>query len=79
MNAFDKLCAAFGFALGVIFLILGVMGLFIGCRANFTLPPLLGILPAFAGWGIVRAVYFAWNQPVSTSDVRPGPPTDGGV
>jgi hypothetical protein len=70
MNAFDKLCAAVAFALGLVFLVLGVIGLFTGCQANFTLPPVLGAIPAFVGWGIVRAVYFAWNQPDRRSEAR---------
>ena len=71
MNAFDKLCAMAAFLLGIVFLILGVVGLFAGCRAQFTLPPLLGVIPAFVGWGIVRAVYFAWNPPPSLVIVEP--------
>ena len=57
MSAFDKLCAAVAFLLGVALLILGVFGLFAGCKAHFTLPPILGVLPAFVGWGIIRAEY----------------------
>jgi hypothetical protein len=68
MNAFDKFCAALAFLLGIVFLVLGVLGLFTGCNAHFTLPPVVGVVPAFVGWGIVRAVYFAWNPPSS-----PGP------
>ena len=67
MNVFDKLCAAVAFLLGVGLLVLGVVGLFTGCKAHFTLPPVLGVIPAFVGWGIVRAVYVAWNPPVSPS------------
>ena len=63
MNAFDKLCAAFAFVLGLVLLVLGAIGLFTGCRANLALPPVLAALPAIVGWGILRAVYFAWNQP----------------
>lgn len=63
MNIFDKLCAALAFVLGVLLLVLGGIGLFVGCKANFSLPPVLGVIPAFVGWGIVRAVYFAWNRP----------------
>jgi hypothetical protein len=63
MNAFDKLCGAVAFVLGLVFLVLGVLGLFSGCKANFTLPPIAGVLPAFVGWGIIRAVYLAWYRP----------------
>jgi hypothetical protein len=79
MNAFDKLCAALAFVLGIVFLVLGVIGLFTGCRANFTLPPVLGVIPAIVGWGIVRAVYFAWNspnQPPGASSGEPCAPVD---
>ena len=63
MNPFDKICAAAAFLLGIALLLLGVVGIFTGCKAHFTLPPVLGVIPAFVGWGIVRAVYFAWNPP----------------
>ena len=70
MNTFDKLCAALAFALGLVFLVLGAFGLFMGCRVNFTLPPVLGAIPAFVGWGIVRAVYCAWTHPVTQRKVN---------
>ncbi|MBA4068132.1 MAG: hypothetical protein C0501_31415 [Isosphaera sp.] len=62
VNVFDKVCASLAFALGVVFVLAGVAGLAFGCRAHFTLPPVLGVLPAFVGWGIVRAVYLAWRR-----------------
>lgn len=61
MNVFDKACAVLAFALGVMLVIAGLVGLFGGVRASFTLPPVLGLLPAFAGWGIVRAVRLSWH------------------
>ena len=61
MSGFDKFCAGMSFVLGAVLLILGVIGAFAGCSAHFTLPPVFGVLPAFVGWGIVRAVYVAWN------------------
>ena len=63
MNFFDKCCASLAFVLGLVFLILGAIGTFSGCQANFSLPPILGIVPAFVGWGMVRSVYVAWNMP----------------
>jgi hypothetical protein len=63
MNRFDKFCAVLAFILGCVLLGLGVIGLFTGCRAYFTLPAVLGRLPALVGWGIVRAVVVAWRQP----------------
>jgi hypothetical protein len=70
MNPFDKFCAVLAFVLGAVFLILGVLGLFIGCSANFTLPPILGAIPAFVGWGIIRSIVIAWRAP------RYPPPAD---
>ncbi len=61
MNAFDKVCAVLAFPLGVVLLVLGVIGLFSGCNASFVLPPILGVAPAFVGWGIVRPVVVAWK------------------
>jgi len=63
MNIFDKICCVLAFLLGVALLILGALGLFMGCNANFTLPPILGVIPAFAGWGIVKAIVVAWKSP----------------
>jgi hypothetical protein len=63
VNGFDKFCAVFAFILGCVLLGLGALGLFVGCRAHFTLPAILGGLPALVGWGIVRAVVVAWRQP----------------
>ncbi len=73
MNLFDKLCAALAFLLGVVFVLLGIMGIFTGCNANFTLPPILGGLPLLVGWGIVRSVTKAWNLP-SAKEVPPRQP-----
>lgn len=71
MNAFDRICAVLAFALGVALLLAGFFGLFMGVRMWFTLPPVLGLLPAFAGWGVLRAVYFAWSVKKADS---PNPP-----
>jgi len=74
MNVFDKCCAALGFLLGATFILLGVLGLFVGCKANFVLPPILGGIPAFIGWGIVRSIVVAWNYtPASPCSLRSGP------
>lgn len=61
MNTFDKFCAAIAFLLGIVFVILGGIGVFTGCSANFKLPPILGVLPALAGWGIMKSVRVAWH------------------
>ena len=38
-----------------------VPGLFMGCKAHFTLPPIAGVLPALVGWGIVKPIVVAWR------------------
>ena len=63
MNLFDKICAVLAFVLGIIFVLLGVFGAFTGCKANFTLPPILGIIPLLVGWGIIKSILVAWKRP----------------
>ena len=65
LNVFDKICAVLAFLLGIIFVLLGGLGAFTGCRANFTLPPILGVLPLLVGWGIIKSILVAWKQPRS--------------
>lgn len=62
MNGFDKFCAVLAFIVGVVFLVFGGLGLFVGCRMWLELPPVLGVVPAFAGWGIVKPIRLAWKQ-----------------
>ncbi len=61
LSGFDKFCAVLAFVLAVPLMLLGVIGVFFGCRANFSLPPVLGVLPAFVAWGIIRPIMVAWN------------------
>ncbi len=61
MNLFNKVCMVLAFVLGALLLILGALGLVFGCNAHFTLPPIMGVLPAFVGWGIIAAVRGAWG------------------
>jgi uncharacterized membrane protein HdeD (DUF308 family) len=61
MSVFDRLCAALAFVLGIVLLILGLLGVFFGCNAHFTLPPVLGALPALVGWGVIKSVCVAWR------------------
>lgn len=68
MTTFDKICAAPAAILGGLFLLLGVFGLFAGASAHFSLPPVLGVIPAFIGWGILRAIYIAWQAPAAAAD-----------
>lgn len=67
INTFDKICAAPAALLGALFLLLGMFGLFNGAAAHFTLPPILGVFPAFVGWGMLRAIYIAWRTPPATT------------
>ncbi len=67
MSTFDKVCAVLAFILAVALVVLGVIGLFTGCRAHFSLPPVLGILPALVGWGIIKPVLVAWKKPPTSA------------
>ena len=62
MNIFDKVCACLAFVVGIILLVLGLLGAFVGCNANFSLPPILGAIPALVGWGIIRPIIVAWKS-----------------
>ena len=62
MNPFDKICAVLAALLAVVFLICGAFGLFLGLRLSVELPPVLGVLPALAGWGIYRMFRIAWQS-----------------
>jgi len=81
VNIFDKMCSVLAFTLGIVFILLGVIGLFTGCKADFTLPPILGAVPAFVGWGIVKPVVVAWKAPkgpefaagAGANHISPGP------
>jgi hypothetical protein len=59
MNGFDRFCAVLAGLLAAV--LMGVMGLFAGIKAHFSLPPVLGAAPALAGWGIIRSIMLAWN------------------
>lgn len=61
LSGFDKFCAVLATMLAVPLLILGLIGLFVGCGANFTLPPILGVIPALVSWGIFRCTLIAWR------------------
>ncbi len=68
MTTFDRICAALSIAVGAIFMVLGVIGLFFGSRANFTLPPILGGLPFFLGWGMCIPLVRYWKMSSKTDD-----------
>jgi hypothetical protein len=61
LTIFDKICVALAIVLGMVLSILGLVGTVFGCTAHFTLDPLVGILPLFFGWGIVKAGLVAWR------------------
>ena len=67
MSGFDRFCAVLAGVLGAILLLMGVFGLFAGIQANFRLPPVLGLFPAFVGWGVIRSVMLAWNVTTNES------------
>ena len=62
MTTFDKICAALSIAVGAVFMVLGVIGLFVGASAHFTLPPVLGGLPFFLGWGMCIPMVKYWKM-----------------
>jgi hypothetical protein len=69
LSVFDRVCAALAFPIGVLFILLGLVGLFTGASANFTLPPVLGFIPALVGWGIVKPAIVAWRFKKQSNEV----------
>ena len=61
MTTFDKVCSALSIPVGIIFMILGAVGLFTGAKAHFSLPPVLGGLPFFLGWGMSIPLIRYWK------------------
>ena len=68
MSTFEKVCAGLAIVLGAIFMLMGVFGLFAGVRAHFTLPPVLGVVPFFVGYGICVPLVRYWTM---SNRVRP--------
>lgn len=62
MTLFDKICAVPTVLAGVALMILGGLGLFMGCNANFTLPPIFGGLPFLVGWAMCVCMIKYWRQ-----------------
>ncbi|QQE09917.1 hypothetical protein JD969_10325 [Planctomycetota bacterium] len=60
-NVFDKLCIVIAIPLGAILMILGALGLILGCNAHFTLPPLLGVIPFFPGFAMCVCLIKYWK------------------
>ncbi len=61
MTVFDKVCAVLAIPFGVVFMILGAIGLFTGSSAHFTLPPILGAIPFFVGWAMSVPLIRYWK------------------
>jgi hydrogenase/urease accessory protein HupE len=61
MNIFEKICMVVTIPVGAIFMVLGVIGLFVGCNAHFTLPPILGVLPFFLGFAMFVCLVRYWK------------------
>ncbi|MCX6375597.1 MAG: hypothetical protein NTU88_06115 [Armatimonadetes bacterium] len=72
LSGFDKVCAALSIGVGVVFMGLGVIGLFIGASAHFTLPPILGALPFFLGWGMCVPLVKYWKMSGTMDSPRAG-------
>ena len=61
MTVFDKICAVPTIIVGVIFMCLGVVGLFANVNAHFTLPPIIGAIPFFVGWAMCVVLIKYWS------------------
>ncbi len=61
MSIFEKICIILAVPLGAILMILGALGLFLGCSFNFTLPPILGGVPFLVGYGICVCLVKYWK------------------
>ena len=62
MSKFDNFCAVLPIPFGVLFLWLGILGVFRGASANFSLPAGLGALPFFVGWVLCGTQIKFWRQ-----------------
>lgn len=67
MTKFEKICAVLTIPVGAIFMVLGITGVFLGSSANFTLPPILGVLPLFLGWNMCVTLIRYWRSGTGTS------------
>ena len=61
LSPFERICAAMAFIVAIPLLILGVLGLFLGFRFWVALPPILGVIPAFVAWGIIKPIMRMWK------------------
>ena len=73
MTVFDKICAVLTIPLGFVLLVAGVVGIFTGASANFSLPPILGGIPILFGWAMSVTLIRFWLRSSAASqrhDVR---------
>jgi hypothetical protein len=75
LSAFDRFCMFLAFLLAVPLLVFGTVGIITGFYVRLSLPPILGVLPALAAWGTLRAILVALR--VARSD-PPAAPFDLG-
>jgi hypothetical protein len=61
MNVFEKLCMIVTIPVGALLMGLGVLGLFAGCNAHFTLPPILGFAPFLLGFAMCVCLVRYWK------------------
>jgi hypothetical protein len=61
MNRFDKICSVLAIPFGVVFMLLGISGLFLGFRFQCKLPPVYGVLPFFVGWAMCVTLIRFWR------------------
>lgn len=78
MTGFDKICATLAIPIGIVFMVLGIVGLFAGSKAHFALPPVLGALPFFLGWAMSVTLIRFWRcrPPSFTADAQHGAAAD---
>jgi hypothetical protein len=59
---FDKVCAVLAAIFGIGLIVTGILRLVAAVSAPFTLPPILGLLRAVCGYGILRCVHIAFRS-----------------
>lgn len=72
MNRFDKICSVFAIPFGVVFMLLGIVGLFTGFRFRISLGPIEGVAPFFLGWAMSVTLLRFWriSTKLAESDAR---------
>lgn len=62
MNGFDRFCATLAITVGFATMLLGVLGLFLGFHFYITLPPIIGLVVFFLGWGMSITLLKLWPR-----------------